>query len=67
MVKPQYMHKDNQNKSLHFFNSFAVEDCIEFSSLSEEVISDTLPPFTAKGDLLPYKGHDASIHENLYS
>ena len=24
MVKPRYMRKDNQNKSLHFFNSIAV-------------------------------------------
>ena len=67
MVKPQYMRKINQNKSLHFFNSIAVNDCIDFSSLSDEVISDALPPHMAKDVLLPSKGDDVAIHENLHS
>ena len=65
MVKPRYMHKDNQNKSLHFFNSIAVKDRIDFSSLSDEVISDPLPPHMAKDVLLPSKGDDAAIYENF--
>ena len=59
------MRKDNQNKSLHFFNSIAVKDCIDFSSLSDEVISDPLPPHMAKDVLLPSKGDDAAIHGNF--
>ena len=65
MVKPRYMRKDNQNKSLHFFNSIAVKDRIDFSSLSDEVISDPLPPHMAKDVLLPSKGDDAAIYENF--
>ena len=64
-IKPRYMRIDNQAKSLHYFNSYAVKDRIDFSTVPDETISLPLSPKLAVDVLLSSAGDDEVLQNNF--
>ena len=61
-VKPHSMTNEHQTRSLHYFHSFTVRDCIDLSNYSNE---PHVPDLTAMNleELLPSSDDERVLHE----
>ena len=64
---PRYMRVDDYRaKSLHYFNSYAVKDRVNFDNLSAIAIPTCMPnPKIVATSLLPSQKDDNALHDNI--
>ena len=63
MIKPRYMRTDRQNKSLHYFHMYAVQDRINLSESCEN--QRQAPKDPPLEELLPSPDDGKQLHSNM--
>lgn len=65
-IKPQFMHSDNQSKSVHYFHAIAIKDHVHLTHLSDDPPSQSSPcPKEISKTLFPTHSDDSELHQNF--
>ena len=64
-VRPRYMHSDKRNQSLHYFHSYAVQNRVNVSNLSDSPVNITLSPERMATSILPSIEDDSKLKCNM--
>ena len=65
MIHRRHMRSDRSNLSLHYFNSYAVENRVNFTELSDKRVDHITDTLSMAESLLPTKFDDAALKENV--
>ena len=65
-VRTRYMRSEYRNSSMHYFHSYAVQNPIDFSHLSDTIPSNNFPdPEDIASSVLPSASDDKSLNANI--
>ncbi len=64
-VRPRFLRSDRKNESLHYFHSYAVQNRVNVSSLSDLMKPNTSTPENIAQAIFPSKSDDKCLRQNI--
>ncbi len=64
-ARPRFLRSDRKNESLHYFHSYAVQNRVNVSSLSDLMKPNTSTPENIAQAIFPSKNDDKCLRQNI--